>query len=54
MLYIVNKETDMILNRWDGWYIHAEDEAGAFIRENGLTVLKDEITLMGDRIVWVA
>ena len=55
MLYIVKKdEKGTILARWDAWYINCEEEAIEFIRENNLMVIKDEITFMGDRVIWVA
>ena len=27
MLYVVDKHSEMILGRWDGWYRYAESEA---------------------------
>ena len=55
MLYIAKKdEIGTILARWDAWYINCMKEAKEFIEEHNLTVLDDEITFMGDRVIWVA
>ena len=55
MLYVVKRdEIGTILARWDAWYIHCTEEAEQFIKDNGLEVLDDEITFMGDRVIWVA
>ena len=54
MLFIARDDKDgTILARWDGWYINAEAEAQEFIRVNGLKVKKVEITLMGNKVIWV-
>lgn len=54
MLYIVRKDVQgTILARWDAWYIHCNEEAQEFIEANNLEVLEDEITFMGDRVIWV-
>ena len=57
MLYIAKwpdegKDEGEILFKKDAWCV-IPGEAEAFIASHNLTVLKDEITLMGDRIIWV-
>ena len=55
MLYVVKRdEIGTILARWDAWDIDCADKALAFIIAHDLEVLEDEITFMGDRVIWVA
>lgn len=55
MLYVVmNDETKLILGRWDGWYIHARDEAYELIESKNLQIVKEEVTFMGDLVIWVS
>lgn len=53
MLYVVKNGTNEILLKIDAWDIDCELKAVNFLKKNGLTCTKDEITMMGDRIVWV-
>ena len=53
MLYVVNRDTDLILGRWDAWYIDCEKEASELIAKSGLEVIDTEITFMGDKVIWV-
>lgn len=53
MLYVVEQGSKKILFRVDAWDIDCEKKAIRFLNENGLHYIKDEITLNGDRIVWV-
>lgn len=53
MLYVVDVETNKILFKIDAWYLSATEEAEKFIDENHLTIVKDEITLSGNKVLWV-
>lgn len=53
MLYIVKNDTKAILFRVDAWDTDCEIKAINFLRDNNLRCTKDEITMNGDRIVWV-
>ena len=53
MLYIVDRDTEKILAKWDAWYAHAFEEATEFIVKENLEFLDLEITLMGDMVLWV-
>lgn len=53
MLYVVDKDTELILGKWDAWYKDCMKEAGELIERENLIVLKDEITIMGDMVIWV-
>lgn len=52
MIYVVNAD-EKILFRVDAWYIDSEVKANAWIRENGYTPIREEITFMGDKVIWV-
>ncbi len=53
MLYIVDNNTKKILFKVDAWDSDCETKAIAYLRNNKLRCTKDEITMNGDRIVWV-
>lgn len=53
MLYVVHRKTDAVLGKWDAWYINAEEEARALIKDGGYKVIEQEITPFGNMIVWV-
>lgn len=54
MLFIVKRETNEILFRVDAWISDCIDRAAKFIAENGLEYQEQEITMMGDMVMWVA
>lgn len=53
MLCIVKNGTKEILFRVDAWDTDCEIKAINFLRDHNLRCTKDEITSMGDRLVWV-
>ena len=53
MIYIVNNADDVTLAKFEAWDINCEDKAIAYIKENNLRTVSDEITALGDRIVRV-
>lgn len=53
MVYVVDKETDTILQRADAWELDAPERLAYWAASNGYTVLKHEITPMGDMVIWV-
>lgn len=54
MLYVVNRESNEILFRVDAWQRDCMERAQEFIYQSDLTFEKQEITLMGDMVLWVA
>ena len=53
MIFVVDKESGRIHERFEAWAIDAEKTARANIREHGLVLLDVEITMMGDMVMWV-
>ena len=54
MVYVVKKdEIGTIVNRCDAWEINAADKMRAWAIENGYEIIKEEITFMGDMVIWV-
>ena len=53
MVYVVNKNSDKILNRCDAWVLDAEHLMRKWASENGWVVTDVEITMMGDMVIWV-
>lgn len=53
MCYVVNKETEMILNRCDAWEINSVGKIQKWAEDNGYYIINSEITFMGDMIIWV-
>lgn len=54
MLFVVKEGSQEILFRIDAWDSDCEKKARGFIRNGGWVPVKDEITAMGDRVIWVA
>lgn len=54
MILVVRTSDKKILSRYEAWAQGAQTEALKFIQDNGYKVVSDEITLMGDMIIWVA
>ena len=53
MLYVVMKATNEILWRDDAWDMECENKADDFITAKGPIPVKEEITFMGDKVIWV-
>ena len=53
MLYIARISTKEILFKVDAWDINCEAKAVEFLNANKLNCVKDVVTAMGDRILWV-
>lgn len=53
MLYVIDELTDKVLFKIDAWAVNAEGMALNWIRENGYEVSHDEITIMGNMLIWV-
>ena len=53
MVYVVKRDTKEILNRGDAWERGVVDRMYQWIDENGFTAVDDEITFMGDMVIWV-
>lgn len=53
MLFIVDVNTKKILFRVDAWDVNCESKTKKFLADEQLYCLKDEITMNGDRVLWV-
>ena len=54
MVYVVlNDEIGTILNRCDAWELDASTKMKFWAIHNGYSVIKEEITMMGDMVIWV-
>ena len=53
MCYVVLESTKEILFRIDAWEIRSVDKAIEWAETNGYEIVRDEITLMGDMVLWV-
>lgn len=52
MLYVVNAERK-ILARFEAWDVQCTEKAAAYAKENGLEIVRSEVTFSGDMIYWV-
>lgn len=53
MVIVVELETSKILNKCDAWVRDADLKMALWAEENGYTVLKTELTQLGDLVIWV-
>ena len=53
MVYVVNKATNEILFKIDAWVGGADGIASEWAFNHGYTCIGDEITMMGDMVIWV-
>lgn len=53
MCYVVRESDELILYRIDAWAMDSYGKALKWAKVNGHEVLRDEITLLGDMIIWV-
>lgn len=53
MVFVVEESTRKILNRCDAWETDSDLKMADWAEENGYTILKSEITSMGDMLIWV-
>ena len=53
MIYVVNKETNMVLAKFEAWTEDAMDKAARYVAKAGVEYLDQEITFMGDMVIWV-
>lgn len=53
MIIVVRKADKKILTRYEAWAVNAYQTALDDIRGNGYQYDSEEITMMGDMIIWV-
>ena len=53
MILVVRKSDDKVLSRYEAWDPNAYTNAMDDIKGNGLEYIGEEITLMGNMIIWV-
>ncbi len=53
MVFVVNKADNKILNRIDAWIDGAVQEMRDWCKKKGWIIVDDEITFMGDMVIWV-
>ncbi len=54
MIIIVRKSDNKILSRYEAWERNAYNNAIDDIKGNGYAYISEEITMMGDMVIWVA
>lgn len=52
MIFLVVKETNKILGRFDAWAENSVEDAIEYAKEKGYTPFADEVTFNGDMIIW--
>lgn len=53
MIIIVRKTDNKILSRYEAWELNAYENAVHDVEANGYTYISEEITMMGDMVIWV-
>lgn len=53
MIIIVRMNDNKILSRYEAWEVDAYENAIGDVRRNGYEYVKEEITFMGDMVIWV-
>ena len=53
MVYVVEESSKQILFREDAWAYHAVEAAYTYVAMSGLETINEEITPMGDMVIWV-
>jgi len=56
MIFVVDKNADLnnnIVFRIDAWQMNASTIVAEWIADNGYEFICEEITFMGDKVVWV-
>lgn len=53
MIIIVRKSDNRILSRYEAWELNAYENAVHDVETNGYTYISEEITMMGDMVIWV-
>ena len=53
MVYVVNENTKEVLFKIDAWVGGAEGIASEWAYNKGYTCIREEITMMGDMVIWV-
>lgn len=53
MIKIVRISDNMILSTYDAWQLNSYSNAHKDIEANGYELVNEEITFMGDMIMWV-
>lgn len=53
MIIIVRKSDNKILSKYEAWERNSYENAIHDIGANGYTYISEEITFMGDMVIWV-
>lgn len=53
MILVVRISDEKILSRYEAWELNSYSNALQDIKGNGYEYIKEEITMMGDMIIWV-
>lgn len=54
MIIVARKSDKKILSRYEAWENGAYENALEDLKGNGYKYINEEITMMGDMIIWVA
>ena len=52
MIFLVAKDTNKILRRFDAWAENSIADAIEYAKEKGYTSFTDEVKFNGDMIIW--
>ena len=53
MIIIVRKSDNKILSKYEALELNAYENAVHDVEANGYTYISEEITMMGDMVIWV-
>lgn len=53
MIIIVRMKDNKILSRYEAWELNSYQNALDDIKGNGYEYVREEITFMGDMVIWV-
>ena len=53
MIFIVRMDDNKILSRYEAWAQDAYETAIGDVKRNGYEYVREEITFMGDMVIWV-
>lgn len=53
MLVVIRATDDVVLKKWDAWYVNAYEDMIEWVFQTGRKIVGEEITSFGDMLVYV-
>ena len=53
MVYVVRQSDQKVLNRMDAWVFNSVELMRNWVIDNGMDIIREEITIMGNMVIWV-